>query len=117
MPHGSPRFVHGKILHNTGSGIFYRMEVAIPERIDFVPGQFAMVSGWPGNDPLLPRPLAIFRSGGVRGKGFVARGWRRVWIQGARPEGPGGVVETTLRSPTERNAVDMPVSAAVAEGW
>ena len=32
-------------------------------------------------------------------------------------EGPGGVVETTARSPTERNAVDMPVSAAVAEGW
>ena len=49
--------------------------------------------------------------------GFVARGWRRAWIQGARREGPGGVVETTLRSPTERNAVDMPVSAAVAEGW
>jgi len=49
--------------------------------------------------------------------GFVARGWRRVWIQGARPEGPGDVVETTLRSPTERNAVDMPVSAAVVEGW
>ena len=71
MPQGSPRFVHGKIHHNTGSGIFYRMEVAIPERIDFVPGQFAMVSGWPGNDPLLPRPLAIFRSGGVRGKGTV----------------------------------------------
>ena len=45
MPHASPRFVHGKILHNTGSGIFYRMEVAVPERIDFVPGQFAMVSG------------------------------------------------------------------------
>ena len=71
MPQVSPRFVHGKILHNTGSGIFYRMEVAIPERIEFVPGQFAMVSGWPGNDPLLPRPLAIFRSGGVRGKGTV----------------------------------------------
>jgi hypothetical protein len=51
-------------------------------------------------------------------------------------EGPGGVVNTTLRSPTERptpvritlpgvprtreeghNAVDMPVSAAVVEGW
>jgi hypothetical protein len=32
-------------------------------------------------------------------------------------EGPGGVVETTSRSPTERNAVDMPVSADVAEAW
>jgi hypothetical protein len=32
-------------------------------------------------------------------------------------EGPGGVVETTSRSPTERNAVDMPVSAAAVEAW
>ncbi len=71
MPQGNARFVHGKILHNAGTGAFYRMEVAVPDRIDFVPGQFAMVSGWPGNDPLLPRPLAIFRTGGARGKGTV----------------------------------------------
>lgn len=71
MPVGRPRFVHGKILRNAGSGIFYRMEVSIPDRIEFVPGQFAMVSGWPGNDPLLPRPLAIFHAGGARGKGTV----------------------------------------------
>ena len=32
-------------------------------------------------------------------------------------EGTGDVVKTTARSPTERNAVDMPVSAAVAEAW
>jgi len=32
-------------------------------------------------------------------------------------EGTGGVVDTTARSPTERNAVDMPVSAAGAEAW
>ncbi|MBM2827884.1 MAG: hypothetical protein HW408_416 [Actinobacteria bacterium] len=32
-------------------------------------------------------------------------------------EGPGAVVDTTARSPTERNAVDMPVSAAAAEAW
>ena len=32
-------------------------------------------------------------------------------------EGPGGVVDTTARSPTERNAVDMPVSAAAVEAW
>ena len=32
-------------------------------------------------------------------------------------EGPGDVVDTTSRSPTERNAVDMPVSAAAAEAW
>ncbi len=71
MPINRPRFVHGKILHNAGGGIFYRMEVALPDRIEFAPGQFAMVSGWPGNDPLLPRPLAIFRARGARGKGTV----------------------------------------------
>ena len=71
MPFRRPRFVSGRILHNAGHGIFYRMEVSIPDRIEFVPGQFAMVSGWPGNDPLLPRPLAIFRAGGARGKGIV----------------------------------------------
>ncbi|MBP2674135.1 MAG: pyrK [Deltaproteobacteria bacterium] len=71
MPHRNPRFVGGKILRNTGHGIFYRMEVAVPDRVEFVPGQFAMVSGWPGNDPLLPRPLAIFRSTGTRAAGSV----------------------------------------------
>ncbi len=71
MPSKRPRFVGGKILRNTGHGIFYRMEVAVPDRVEFVPGQFAMVSGWPGNDPLLPRPLAIFRAGGARGTGTV----------------------------------------------
>ncbi|GAB4242115.1 MAG: dihydroorotate dehydrogenase electron transfer subunit [Deltaproteobacteria bacterium] len=71
MPFRSPKFLHGRILRNSGSGIFYRMEVSVPDRIEFVPGQFAMVSGWPGNDPLLPRPLAIFRAGGGRGKATV----------------------------------------------
>jgi hypothetical protein len=32
-------------------------------------------------------------------------------------EGTGDVVDTTSRSPTERNAVDMPVSAAAVEAW
>jgi dihydroorotate dehydrogenase electron transfer subunit len=71
MPHRSPRFVAGKILRNVGHGVFYRMEVSVPDRVQFVPGQFAMVSGWPGNDPLLPRPLAIFRSAGDRAAGTV----------------------------------------------
>jgi len=71
MPHRNPRFVEGKILRNTGHGIFYRMEVSVPGRVEFVPGQFAMVSGWPGNDPLLPRPLAIFRSTESRSGGTV----------------------------------------------
>ena len=67
------QFVAGKIVRNEGHGeIFYRLEAAVPEPVDFVPGQFAMVSGWPGNDPLLPRPLAIFRSGAApKGKGTV----------------------------------------------
>jgi dihydroorotate dehydrogenase electron transfer subunit len=72
MPSDRPRFVTGTILRNRGSGeIFYRIEARIPEPVRFAPGQFAMVSGWPGNDPLLPRPLAIFRSGGRRGGGRV----------------------------------------------
>lgn len=67
------RYVAGRILRNEGHGeFFYRLEVSVPEALDFVPGQFAMVSGWPGNDPLLPRPLAIFRtSAGPGGKGVV----------------------------------------------
>jgi len=72
MPHSGMRFVTGHIVRNEGrGGIFYRIEASIPEPVAFVPGQFAMVSGWPGNDPLLPRPLALFRSGGTRGKGTV----------------------------------------------
>jgi len=47
------------------------MEVSVPERVQFVPGQFAMVSGWSGNDPLLPRPFAIFRSDGDQTAGTV----------------------------------------------
>jgi len=73
MPHSRMRFVAGRILRNEGHGdIFYRLEASVPEPVEFEPGQFAMVSGWPGSDPLLPRPLAIFRAGaGQKGKGTV----------------------------------------------
>ncbi len=72
MTYNPMRFVTGRIVRNEGRGeIFYRIEATIPEPLRFVPGQFAMVSGWPGNDPLLPRPLAVFRSGGTRGKGKI----------------------------------------------
>ncbi len=72
MPHSGMRFVTGTIVRNEGrGGIFYRIEASIPEPVAFTPGQFAMVSGWPGSDPLLPRPLALFRAGGARGKGTV----------------------------------------------
>ncbi len=72
MPHSEMRFVTGTIARNEGrGGIFYRIEAAVADPVSFVPGQFAMVSGWPGNDPLLPRPLALFRAGGARGKATV----------------------------------------------
>ena len=73
MPSSRMQYVAGKIVRNEGHGeIFYRLEAAVPEPVEFEPGQFAMVSGWPGNDPLLPRPLAIFRSGTApKGKGTV----------------------------------------------
>ena len=32
-------------------------------------------------------------------------------------EGPAGVLDSTSRSPAERNAVDMPGSAAAVETW
>src|SRR3989304_1168942 len=73
MSHSRMQFVAGKIVRNEGHGeIFYRLEAAVPEPVEYEPGQFAMVSGWPGNDPLLPRPLAIFRAGAApKGKGTV----------------------------------------------
>lgn len=72
MPGSRMQFLAGKILRNEVRGeIFYRMEAAVPGPVEFVPGQFAMVSGWPGNDPLLPRPLALFRSGGTKGRETV----------------------------------------------
>ena len=48
-------------------------------------------------------------------RGFVARRRRRAWIQGARREDSAGVLDSTSRNPTERNAVDMPGSAAAVE--
>jgi len=38
----------------------FLMTVITPEALPFVPGQFVMVRGWKGNDPLLPRPFAIY---------------------------------------------------------
>jgi dihydroorotate dehydrogenase electron transfer subunit len=72
MPSSQLGFRKGTIVRNEGHGsIFYRMEVDLPEPVRFVPGQFAMVSGWPGSDPLLPRPFAIFRSGSNAGRHSV----------------------------------------------
>jgi hypothetical protein len=51
---------------------------------------------------------------------FVAR-WRRrakrKLPQGARRESAAGVLDSTSRRPPAPNAVDMPGSAAAAEGW
>jgi hypothetical protein len=50
---------------------------------------------------------------------FVARRRRRAWIRRfanrRATEGPADVLDSTSRSPTERNAVDMPGSAAAVE--
>jgi len=41
---------------------------------------------------------------------------RRIWrISASATEGPADVLDSTSRSPTERNAVDMPVCAAAVE--
>ena len=42
---------------------------------------------------------------------------RGPWIQGARREEPGGVLDSTLRTPTERNAEDAGLSRAAAGRW
>ena len=42
---------------------------------------------------------------------------RGPWIQGARREEPAGVLDSTLRTPTERNAEDAGLSRAVAGRW
>ena len=49
---------------------------------------------------------------------FRSEAAQMAWIQGARRgKGPAGGLDSTSKSPTERNAVDTPESAAAAEGW
>jgi hypothetical protein len=41
---------------------------------------------------------------------------RRIWrLPASATEGPAGVLDSTSRSPTERNAVDMPRTVAAVE--
>ena len=47
----------------------------------------------------------------------VARGWRWLRLQGARRKMPAGVLDSTLRTFFERNAVNMAISAAAVEHW
>jgi hypothetical protein len=43
---------------------------------------------------------------------------RRIWLLFASAtEGPAGVLDSTSRSPTERNALDMPGSTSAVESW
>lgn len=94
------RFTTGTIVRNeAGAASFYRMEVELPAPVDFRPGQFAMVSGWPGNDPLLPRPLAVFRGAPAPGgKGTVEFAYKVVGRGTALLSGlhPGDPVSLTL---------------------
>ena len=47
----------------------------------------------------------------------AARGWRWLWLQGARRKMPTGVLDSTLRTFFECNAVDMGISAAAVGHW
>lgn len=38
----------------------YLMKIKTPALSPFTPGQFVMIRGWQGTDPLLPRPFAIY---------------------------------------------------------
>jgi len=38
----------------------YLMKIETPVLLSFLPGQFIMIRGWKGYDPLLPRPFAIY---------------------------------------------------------
>ena len=71
MPHRIPRFMTARVLGNAAHGVFHRIEASTPSLAPFIPGQFAMVSAPHGDDPLLPRPLAIVRSEGDQGEGIV----------------------------------------------
>lgn len=53
--------VAGRVVENaeTGPGV-YRLVVEAPEvAVSGRPGQFVMLRGWPGHDPLLPRPFSF----------------------------------------------------------
>jgi dihydroorotate dehydrogenase electron transfer subunit len=54
-------FFSGKIIDNLLiSDKHYVMKISTPFIQPFVPGQFVMIRGWQGTDPLLPRPFAIY---------------------------------------------------------
>ena len=69
------------------------------------------LAGIPGPLHYTPRPDPHFSPG------FAARRRRRACMQGARREGDAGILDSMSRSPTERNAADMPGSAAAVELW
>jgi len=62
------------------------------------------------------------RDGGIElsphfSPGIVAKRRRCLQIQGARSEGDAGVVDTTLRRPSERNEVDACRFDVAADSW
>jgi len=83
---------------------------------------FPFLSHLPGPDGLYSPPIDISSATAMDDlPAFLTRIRSEVVETGVdtrrATEGPGGVVDTTPRSPTERNAVDMPVSAAAVEAW
>lgn len=54
-------FFSGEIIDNLLiSDKHYLMKIRTPHIQPFLPGQFIMLRGWQGTDPLLPRPFAIY---------------------------------------------------------
>ena len=47
----------------------------------------------------------------------VARGWRWLWLQGTRRKMLAGVLDSTLRTFFECNAVEAGISAAAVGHW
>ena len=62
---GRPGRARARVLENRSEGPSqFRLRLAVPGFADFAPGQFAMLSPGPlsaSRDPLLPRPMAIYR--------------------------------------------------------
>lgn len=54
-------FFSGTVIDNLLiSDKHYVMKISTPSILPFIPGQFVMMRGWQGTDPLLPRPFAIY---------------------------------------------------------